>query len=711
MSTSAFLNPIKEVVDDSNEEILDSIVEGYSEGNRAQETDEESVEDIPIRSEEAMQAIQLLQRYEEQQDDGSSGAWAVTGPLQQEWNNVLPTITETSDQLNFREQLFRKDQGNCVIALPKWSFDINVARRAYKAFEDLKEGSLGTLLRAYKFYYAEYTIRPRGLRVIISSPDESVSAAGTTWTHSKIGGCLEINGKYYGLTAAHAFPDIATRAVASSHEENDRSSSSTSKIGAGILELREVYAHAGIVENLYDNALLTSAQSPDTRMLLNGTIKDPERASVAPILYNRNKDWALVPISNRRFATHNWVDLGSEQYMSVSGVAETLPEESVFCASGVSQPSVTKLSGTASAILLPGSDRLQIVWTAERGSDLGDCGSWVINKEGRPFGMIVAASGDAAEGEVKSYCLPLAPIFADIQEDFNAPIVEPAARDPEAEDPNRFSLETHPLWDLKFDVREDARESSNDSTSSGSTESNIDKIRKVEGYGTDSFRASQSTRSTINVTQAQEEVEKALRPQELSDTTRSNERQPKKPVRSHTVEIEDGEEPKPSNKTLENGDILSTVSDESRTSEYVESPAAAVNAPNLGRPKASDVHVEQDPEDEASDPQDCLTTDETQLTPRTRTSDLMDAARPTQGNRDHERASSGPVVLAHVSRRLKSPSPELEEKLEQEGIIVRQDEAESPLYREDLDKGKKQSLARLNQSVLRIEEDIDEQTT
>lgn len=35
MSISAFLNPADEAVDDSDEEILDWIVEAYPEGNRA----------------------------------------------------------------------------------------------------------------------------------------------------------------------------------------------------------------------------------------------------------------------------------------------------------------------------------------------------------------------------------------------------------------------------------------------------------------------------------------------------------------------------------------------------------------------------------------------------------------------------------------------------------------------------------------------------
>jgi DDE superfamily endonuclease len=44
--------------------ILYSVVEAYSEGDRAHETDEEPVEVIQIRRQEAMQAVQLLQRYQ-----------------------------------------------------------------------------------------------------------------------------------------------------------------------------------------------------------------------------------------------------------------------------------------------------------------------------------------------------------------------------------------------------------------------------------------------------------------------------------------------------------------------------------------------------------------------------------------------------------------------------------------------------------------------
>ena len=78
MSISTFLNPLDEQIEDNDEEILSSTIEAYAEGDRLQENDEEPVEFEPIQHQEAMQAVQLLQRYEEQQEDGSR---ALSGQL------------------------------------------------------------------------------------------------------------------------------------------------------------------------------------------------------------------------------------------------------------------------------------------------------------------------------------------------------------------------------------------------------------------------------------------------------------------------------------------------------------------------------------------------------------------------------------------------------------------------------------------------------
>jgi hypothetical protein len=49
ISTSVFLNSADKAIDNSDKEILNSIVKAYSEGDRAQETDKEPVEIILIR--------------------------------------------------------------------------------------------------------------------------------------------------------------------------------------------------------------------------------------------------------------------------------------------------------------------------------------------------------------------------------------------------------------------------------------------------------------------------------------------------------------------------------------------------------------------------------------------------------------------------------------------------------------------------------------
>jgi hypothetical protein len=70
MSFPTFLDPADEVINNEDDQILNQVVDSYTEGARAQETDEEPVEIVPIRQQEAMEAIRLLQSYEEQSDDG-----------------------------------------------------------------------------------------------------------------------------------------------------------------------------------------------------------------------------------------------------------------------------------------------------------------------------------------------------------------------------------------------------------------------------------------------------------------------------------------------------------------------------------------------------------------------------------------------------------------------------------------------------------------
>ncbi len=72
MRTDKFINPDEEIVDETDEDIFESLAEAYSTGGeeREQETDEEDVDEDRIEDAEALELLSRLRLYEEQQEDG-----------------------------------------------------------------------------------------------------------------------------------------------------------------------------------------------------------------------------------------------------------------------------------------------------------------------------------------------------------------------------------------------------------------------------------------------------------------------------------------------------------------------------------------------------------------------------------------------------------------------------------------------------------------
>lgn len=71
MDIATFVSPVGEVVDDSNEDVFESLVEIYTTGGvqRDHETDEEDMAVAPDAKEEALESLSRLRLYEEQQPD------------------------------------------------------------------------------------------------------------------------------------------------------------------------------------------------------------------------------------------------------------------------------------------------------------------------------------------------------------------------------------------------------------------------------------------------------------------------------------------------------------------------------------------------------------------------------------------------------------------------------------------------------------------
>lgn len=72
MIIKQFFNPQKENVDNSVKVIIDEIIKPYSIDNRIYETGKENVIILKFEYSEAMQALQKLYLYEEQNDNRDS---------------------------------------------------------------------------------------------------------------------------------------------------------------------------------------------------------------------------------------------------------------------------------------------------------------------------------------------------------------------------------------------------------------------------------------------------------------------------------------------------------------------------------------------------------------------------------------------------------------------------------------------------------------
>ena len=70
MNVARFLNPADEDVDDKEEDIVNVIAAAYSHEERAYKTDEENVPVARVKDSEALQLLECLRLYEEQQDNG-----------------------------------------------------------------------------------------------------------------------------------------------------------------------------------------------------------------------------------------------------------------------------------------------------------------------------------------------------------------------------------------------------------------------------------------------------------------------------------------------------------------------------------------------------------------------------------------------------------------------------------------------------------------
>lgn len=241
-----------------------------------------------------------------------------------------------------------------------------------------------------------------GLRVLITSTPIS---SKSKWRDATIGGVLLLGGVYYGLSVAHAFflNETENDINDSDDESTIRAESATSEDESDLEDFEELEALESELRknlrNLMSEVESPSAETPASVVYLSQgnsglesdssggsntgisiqslslvgflprptaaqthSIDGPDYSVVSPWI-SRDLDWALVRIHDPRFWSPNKFTTTSGATLSTSLVSFAPPNGQVLVTTRFSGPRLSHCWGRKSGLLLPGSRKLQEVWT------------------------------------------------------------------------------------------------------------------------------------------------------------------------------------------------------------------------------------------------------------------------------------------------------------------------------------------------------------
>ena len=228
-----------------------------------------------------------------------------------------------------------------------------------------------------------------GSRICISPPQVNLF-----WTRATTGGVIVINGRFYGLTAAHAF----FRAVEDAKTDSDAGSpnESAGMVSNGDDENQDdnaIHHEAQNLSQTNENSPEAEAAQMETRSIylddqissserssldIDGALQKPLSARAENLLgtietranpyeqpspqLNMEDDWALFEISPTIYHRPNTVYAPTGEILQAVNVAQREPSGPVLVAAGVSGVLETACLGPLSGIILPHSTTMLDAW-------------------------------------------------------------------------------------------------------------------------------------------------------------------------------------------------------------------------------------------------------------------------------------------------------------------------------------------------------------
>ncbi|KAK5468480.1 hypothetical protein LTR20_002825 [Exophiala xenobiotica] len=321
------------------------------------------------------------------------------------WKESRPTVIASSTKPKVAQNIISVLTMNPIIARLRSGFDF---------YADPDPADTITSARTSELYPPDFDAAAHslcGVRILVAPRPGSSSSK---WKRATLGGLLQIDNAYYGLTAAHVFSGYTdTGSDLTEDSESDYSDSSrtslTQKSSAASL-YSSSHLRSGTAVYIDPTKYATTTNDNGQRGILpdgDGLGLHPENVlgelhgadSQGPWL-SAGKDWALIRIQDPKYHLPNTIQLNGRT-IECSSIATSIPHGQVAVASGFGGVKIIESSGRTRGVLLPGAPEMITLWTIEGSSYLTN---------GQVYGMLLASSNS----QNSSYCLSMSEIFDSI---------------------------------------------------------------------------------------------------------------------------------------------------------------------------------------------------------------------------------------------------------------------------------------------------------